>query len=73
MGILGDTCHRCVSGGEAGWEQRGGPAVLLALFPAAEKNPFLLLPLFPEHPDSSSRQALSRQHLYLNDFNELPF
>lgn len=29
------------------------------------------LSLFPEHPDSPSRQALSRQHLHLNDFNEL--
>lgn len=27
--------------------------------------------LFPEHPSSPSRQALSRQHLCLNDFNEL--
>lgn len=35
-----------MSGGEASWDQQGGPALLLALFSAAEKNAFLLLPPF---------------------------
>lgn len=47
-----------VSGGEAGWKQWCGHALLLALFSAAEKNPSLLLPL----SSLSSETALPDKH-----------
>lgn len=71
---------KCVLGGEADWDwwcDTGSPPGPSSMFSAAKKNA-----LAPRATSASSslsswnvppppRQALSRQHLCLNDFNEL--